>query len=136
MTNLKNIAAAVASLVIFSSIANAQVSTGLPEAYNTGYSEPLSVKYLGADANYLTFEVSIAPQFISKSQVKLVDKEEGYLYSFNFTKGKNVTIVKVEKRDKQVLNFDMVANKKVYTKSFSVNTSVEEKISVNAVVHL
>ena len=46
MTNLKNIAVAMATLVIFSNITNAQT----PKAsYTVNAQEPLKVTYMGAD---------------------------------------------------------------------------------------
>ncbi|MEO6731877.1 MAG: hypothetical protein ABIN01_11730 [Ferruginibacter sp.] len=127
MTSLKNIAIAVASVVLFSNITYAQA---LKANYSVSYEEPLAVKYLGTDGEYLTFEVTMRPQIEGTALFEIDDKYEGQLYAANVTSALKVNRVKIEKRDDQVLNFKLLVGKKTYTKSFSVNTSKVEKTSV------
>lgn len=127
MTSLKNIAIAVASVVLFSNITYAQA---LKANYSVSYEEPLAVKYLGSDGEYLTFQVTMTPQTEGTALFAIDDKYEGQLYAANVTSPLKVNTVKIEKRDDQVLNFKLVVGKKTYTKSFSVNTSKVERTTV------
>lgn len=126
MTKLKNIAVAVASIVIFSNITHAQA---LKANYSVNYEEPLKVKYLGEDKEYLLFQVTL--QAPSSSLFAINDKTEGELYSSYFSNNLKVQTIKIEKRDEQVLNFKLVQGKKVYNKTFSVNTSKVETTTVS-----
>ncbi len=125
MTNLKNIAVAVASIVIFSNITHAQA---LKANYSVNYEEPLKVKYLGEDEGYLLFQVTLKSP--SSSLFAISDKSEGELYSTYFSDNLKVQTIKIEKRDEQELAFKLVSGKKTYSKSFSVNTSNVETTTV------
>lgn len=127
MTTLKNIAVAVASIVIFSNITHAQA---LKASYSTSssYEEPLKVKYIGEDNGYLLFQVTL--QSPTSSLFAINDKSEGELYSSYSSENFKVQTVKIEKREAQVLNFKLVSGKKVYNKSFSVNTNKVETTTV------
>lgn len=128
MTNLKNIAVAVASIVIFSNITNAQ---SLKANYSVSAEEPLKVKYLGEDGEYLLFEVTLQSKNPLNTVFAIDDKEEGELYSSALVKNFKVHTVKIEKRDEgQVLNFKLMSGKKTYLKSFSINTSLVETVIV------
>lgn len=125
MTKFKNIAVAVASIVIFSNITHAQA---LKANYSANYEEPLKVKYLGEDKGYLLFQVTL--QSPTNSLFAINDKAEGELYSSYFSDNFKVQTIKIEKRDEQILNFKLVQGKKVYNKSFSVNTNKVETTTV------
>ncbi|MBC7886829.1 MAG: hypothetical protein H7Z13_03005 [Ferruginibacter sp.] len=127
MTKLKNIAVAIATIVIFTNITHAQA---LKASYSVNYEEPLAVKYLGNDENYLMFEVSVQPQMDSKALFAIADRKEGELYSSTVTPSFKVKTVKIEKRDDQELNFKLVIGKKTYSKSFSINTNEVETTTV------
>lgn len=129
MTKLKNIAVAVASLVIFSNITNAQTSVSL--SYQAAYAEPFTVKYLGTEAGYLLFQVSMKSENGGKARFKLEDKEAGTLYDNSFKSNFNIKTLKIEKRDNQVLDFKVTLNKTTYSKSFSVFTNQVENVTVS-----
>lgn len=129
MTKLKNIAVAVASLVIFSNITNAQ--TAVPTSYQAAYAEPFTVKYLGSEEGYLVFQVSLKSEKYGKARFKLEDKEAGTLYDNSFNANFNIKTLKVEKRDQQVLDFTVTLNKVTYSKSFSVFTNQVENVTVS-----
>lgn len=128
MTKLKNILVAAASLVIFTNITNAQQAVNA--SYSVNFEEPLSVKYLGNDGEYLLFKVTLQSKNPANTKFAIDDKNEGELYSSGIDSGYTVRTIKIEKRDDQVLNFKLSLGKKTYLKSFSVNTSVVEKTSV------
>jgi hypothetical protein len=127
MTKLKNIAVAIASIVIFTNITHAQA---LKASYSVNYEEPLKVKYLGDDGDYLTFQVTVQSELPGKALFEIADKSEGALYSSNVTPSFKVKTVRIEKRGDQVLDFKLVVGKKTYSKSFSVNTNQVETTTV------
>lgn len=114
----KFIAVAIASFVMTANTVSAQA---VQANYTYKAEEPLSVKYLGNDGEYLLFEVAVSNQ--SKTATfGISDKTEGELYSFNFNKGVNTKKMKIEKKNYKELNFTLRMGKENYKKSFSVNT--------------
>ncbi|MEO6231907.1 MAG: hypothetical protein ABJB11_15005 [Ferruginibacter sp.] len=114
----KFIAVAIASFIMTANTVSAQA---LQASYTYKAEEPLSVKYLGNDGQYLLFEVAVNNE--SKTATfGITDKTEGDLYSYNFNKGVNTQKMKIEKKDYQELNFTLRMGKETYNKSFSVNT--------------
>jgi hypothetical protein len=130
MTKLKNIAVALASIVIFTSVTNAQAIKASYAVNPVNYEEPMAVKYLGSDGNYLTFQVTVKAEVPANTYFAIDDKNEGQLYASNVTPGFKTKTVKIEKRADQVLDFKLVIGGKTYSKSFSVNTSQVEKTTV------
>jgi hypothetical protein len=127
MSTLKNIAAAVASIVIFTNITNAQV---IKAGYSVKAEEPMAVKYVGTDGNYLTFQVSVEPTVSANALFEIADKNEGELYTSTLAPNAKTKTIKIEKREGQVLDFKLVVGKNTYTKSFSVNTNRVETTTV------
>jgi hypothetical protein len=128
MSKLKNIAVAVASIVIFTSITNAQV---VKASYSVKAEEPMAVKYVGNDGNYLTFEVSVEPAVSANALFQIADKNEGELYTSTLAPNAKTKTIKIEKREGQVLDFKLVVGKNTFTKSFSVNTNSVETTTVS-----
>lgn len=127
MTKLKNIAVAVASIVIFSNITHAQVTKA---GYSVNYETPLRVKYLGDEGEYLRFEVTMESKYPAKAKFTIDEKNEGELYATSFETSFKVSTIKIEKRGHQVLNFNLVLGRETYSKSFSVNTNLVETTTV------
>jgi hypothetical protein len=129
MKNLKNIAAAVASLVVFTNITNSQA---LKASYSANYEqEPLTVKYLGDEGDYLLFDVTFKPNSKGRNVFAIEDKNEGEIYSSIPGTNFKVQRVKIEKiSDEQVLNFKLVSGSKTYVRSFAVNTNLVETTTV------
>jgi len=128
MTTLKNIAVAVASIVIFSNITNAQA---VKANYSVNYEEPMAVKYIGGDGDYLTFEVSVKPSVSGNAVFQIEDRNEGELYATKLAPNFKVKTIKIEKRKDQVLDFKLVVGRATYTKSFSVNANKVETTTVS-----
>jgi hypothetical protein len=122
MKNLKNIATAIIAVVLLATTAAAQ-------SVNTN--EPLTVKYIGAEDDYLFFQVEVKPENSNYSWLKINDKAEGELYSQSLKLNSRVQTFKIEKKDGQELSFRLVSGNKVYTKTFSASTSIIEKTTVN-----
>jgi hypothetical protein len=128
MKKLKNIAIAVAAVVIFSDISHAQ---SLEAGHAAKYEQPLGVKYLGTDGEYLSFEVNIQPDGGDRLLFAIADENEGELYSSRFLPAKKVQTFKIEKRNGQKLDFKLEVGRKTFSKSFSVNTNAVEKTTVS-----
>jgi hypothetical protein len=129
MTKLKNVAVAIASIVIFTSITQAQTSS--EERSFVNHEEPMSVKYLGNEGDYLAFRVTIKADLGNNTSFVVADQTEGDLYSSALTSNEPGKIIKVEKRDGQVLDFKLVVGRQTtFLKSFTVDTKEEEKTTV------
>ena len=128
MTKLKTIALAAASLVIFTNITNAQA---LKASYSVNFEEPIRVKYLGDDGDYLLFQVTLQSTSPAPAKFIIDDKKEGELYSSGWGADFKVQTIKIEKRDyDQELEFKLLLGKKTYSRSFSVNTKLVETTTV------
>jgi hypothetical protein len=128
MTTLKNLAVAAVSLVVFSSITNAQT---LKANYSVKANEPFKVNYVGDEGGYLVFEVTLDNAKSTSAIFAIYDKNEGELYSSLFGNKANVKTIKIEKTNNdQVLDFKMILGKKAFSKSFAANTSLVETIKV------
>ncbi len=124
MKNLKNIATAITAVVLFATTATAQ--TVKTESAN----QPLSVKYIGTEQDYLVFEVEIKTDNTNFSLLKINDKTEGELFSQNLLNG-GLKTFKIEKVYGQEISFKLLTGKKEYIKTFSTVTSTVEKTTVN-----
>ena len=93
--------------------------------------EPLSVKYLGADDDYLLFQVTIQTNDVAYPVLHIADKNAGELYSEKIKGNSIVENIRIEKNENQDLSFELVEGKKTYSKSFTVNTSMIEKTTVS-----
>jgi len=85
----------------------------------TTTNEPFSVQFLGSQDDYLVFRVEIKTGKVNRSVFKIEDTIEGELYSNTINSNAKYQLVKVEKRDNQVLDFKLVSENKVYTKTFT-----------------
>ena len=113
MKKLKNIAIAVAAVVIFSDISHAQ---SLEAGHAAKYEQPLGVKYLGTDGEYLSFEVNIQPDGGDRLLFAIADENEGELYSSRFLPAKKVQTFKIEKRTSRNVRFFIVLGVKFLQK--------------------
>jgi len=112
-------------ILYFASIATnvtAQQAKAIPVS-NVETSEPLTVKYLGSQDDYLIFRVEIKTGDVNHSILKIGDAVEGELYSNPINTNSKFQLVKIEKRENQVLDFTLLSNKKVYTKTFTTDSN-------------
>ncbi len=123
----KFIAVAIASFVISANTVSAQA---IQANYAVKTAEPLSVKYLGSDDNYLVFEVTVNSADSKNALLGVSDKAEGELYTESIRSTQKTQKLKIEKRDSQELNFKLSVGSTVYNKSFSINTSRVENTVV------
>jgi len=127
MKNLKNITTAIIAVLLFATTATAQTAT----AKTAKADEPFTVKYIGNEEDYLYFQVEINTGNSNFSLLKINDKAEGELYSQSWKPSLKVQTFKIEKKDGQQLNFKLMSGNKVYSKTFSANTSLKETTTVN-----
>ena len=125
MTTIKKTALALSVIVLFASNSFATSSTDTATAVNyaTVAEEPLDVKYLGEDGDYLLFEVAIKSVDSKTSSFVLTDKNEGEIYSAKFSKDK-VQTIKIEKTGNQELDFTLTVGNERFSKSFNVQPTV------------
>lgn len=120
MKSLKNIALTLVALVLTVTAINANPVT--PET--PAKAEPLSVKYIGNDGEYLLFQVIVNADNAKNSSFAISDKSEGEIYSSHMPKGYKVQTMKIEKRDNQELDFKLKIGNEVYSKSFAILSTV------------
>jgi alpha-glucosidase (family GH31 glycosyl hydrolase) len=119
--NIQTLAAALFTAAIFSSNASAQ---SLP-------TEPIAVKYVGMDDEYLQFEVTLKPTSTS-SFFKIHDRVEGELYSQNYTNVNKTLTIKIERNGSQELSFSLSTGRTVFVKNFAANTNLIPSTEVTA----
>ena len=124
---MKKIIATLAVITILTNAANAQASDTSAKSLTI---EPLNVKYIGAEDDYLVFEITVNSTQKLHPVLNIDDKNAGLLYSETFKENTEVQTVKIEKKEDQALSFELVTDKATYHKDFNVNTSTIEKITV------
>ena len=127
MSKFKNTLLATLMLLLFSNVTTAQALT---TNYSVNVEEPVKVKYLGDDGEFLLFQVTLPSNETANAKFVIYDKNVGELYSTRLAS--NVSTIKIEKKEQadQVLNFKVVLGKKTYSKSFSVTRSLIETTTV------
>ncbi len=115
MNKIKKTAVALSVMLLLASAGFAGTVKSSTEEPNK---EPLLVKYLGEDANYVFFRVSIKSGSNKLVSFAVSDKEEGELYSTVLSADKEQTY-KIEKRENQELDFNLLVGSKNYSKSYS-----------------
>jgi len=125
MTKIKNIALALSAIVLFAG--NSFAGTVNNAATTAVYEEPvadlLAVNYIGEDANYIYFQVSVKKGANKNVSFVVTDQAEGELYSAVYNADK-VQTLKIEKRDNQHLDFNVKAGKRNFSKSFTIMAPV------------
>lgn len=125
MTKIKNIAVALSAIVLFAgnSFATTVNNTATTAVYEEPVADLLSVNYIGEDANFLYFQVSVKKGANKNVSFAVNDQAEGELYSVVLNADK-VQTLKIEKRDGQHLDFNVKAGKKNFSKSFTIMPTV------------
>ncbi len=118
MSTLKNSFTAIIAFVMLSATANATTidSTGT----NFPVEDPITVKFLGNDGDYLLFQIVTKSADAKHTSLEVFDKEAGQLYSTPINSNYKVQTMKIEKTYQQNLDFNLVIDGKVYSKSFSI----------------
>ncbi|MEN9569594.1 MAG: hypothetical protein RL172_825 [Bacteroidota bacterium] len=120
MKKIKNIAVALLAIVLFASNSFAGTpAKNINAIVDEPTAEQLVVNFLGEEGNYLVFQVVIKPGSNKSVSLAVTDKAEGELYNSVFSTTKTQTF-KIEKRDNQELEFNLVSGKKSVSKSFTI----------------
>ena len=132
MTKIKNIAVALSAIVLFAGNSFAGTTSkpvnGIYYSADEPMAELMTVNYIGEDADYLFFEVSVKANSNKKVSFAVNDSEDGELYSTTFKADKKQTL-KIEKRYNQQLDFSITAGNKSYSKSFTVIPTVTLEVA-------
>ncbi len=124
MKNLKNISTAILAVILFAASASAQSSK--LDKTETNF----SVKFVGIEDNYLCFQVDIADSYNKVASLKISDRNEGELYSNNVKIDAKTLNFRIEKKEGQELDFQLLSGGKLFSKTFSTNTKTIEKVIV------
>jgi len=115
---------------IFSLLLNANAQN-ITNATSIKGEEPLNVRYIETQGDYLVFSVEIRSVPDARPTFQIDDAIEGELYSNTLQTGSKVQTLKIEKRDNQVLDFKLVSGKTVYVKTFTTYAGIVEQSKVN-----
>jgi hypothetical protein len=124
MKTLKSIAVILIASMFISNSSIAQRNTSLKS------NENFSVKYTGVEGDYICFLVETKGINITDKTLKINDKVEGELYIDNLSSASTIQKFKIERKDGQVLIFNLSIGNKEYSKTYSFSTQLTE----NAVV--
>jgi hypothetical protein len=122
MKNLKSIAAIIFLSTFITTTSKAQINSTLNNNF--------SVKYIGIEGNYVCFLVEIKEVSATDKILKISDKVEGELYAENWNIKSTLQKFKIEKKDTQVLIFNLSAGNKEYKKTYSFSTKLTENTVV------
>lgn len=124
MTNIRNIAVALSAIVLTAGSSFAApvspvntVKTEEPSA------EPVSVNFIGEDADYLYFRVTVKKGSNKVVELSVSDLFEGELFSTVYATDK-VQTLKIEKRFDQQLDFTVKAGRKNYSRTYTIMPTV------------
>jgi hypothetical protein len=124
MKSLKSIAVILIASTFIGNTSMAQTNTTLKKNNN------FSVKYTGVEGDYVCFLIEIKGIDAANKTLKINDKVEGELYAENWITTSTLQKFKVERKEGQVLIFNLSTGNKEYSKTYSFSTQLTE----NAVV--
>ena len=121
---MKNLKLTFAFLIASVLIANSS------SAQTQNNNEAFVVKYIGDKNDYLVFEVEMYDASAKNKTIRISDLQDGEMYA-QYLEG-NITKMtyKIEKREGQIITFNLTSNKKEYNKTFSYNVEVVETVSI------
>jgi hypothetical protein len=124
MKTLKSIALILIAFTFMSNASMAQTNIALKN------NNEFSVKYTGIEGEYICFLIETKGINTANKTLKINDKVEGELYMDNLTSDFTIQKFKIERKDGQVLIFNLSTGNKEYSKTYSFSTQLTE----NAVV--
>lgn len=114
------IALALTAFVLTAGTVNAQSAK---TTYSLKAAEPVSVRYISSDADYLIFELSINSAEDVFAALKITDKSGVELFHENVKSYSGTRTIKIEKGDFKELKFKLDLGGNVYTKVFSITVA-------------
>ncbi len=126
MKKTKTILLAASLMMLMTGSAVAAHKNPLVLSSKEPVSSPLSVDFIGEDANYLIFRITVNTNGNQLVSIAVNDKLEGELYSAEIASNK-VQTYKIEKRENQELNFQLQVGNTSYSTSFSTLMTAKGK---------
>lgn len=102
---------------------NVVAQTAIADANRIVVPEPLTVRFIGSQDDYLVFRVEIKTGNVDHSILQIEDVSEGELYSSRINSNSKFQVMKIEKRENQVLDFKLISGKKIYTKTYTTESN-------------
>ncbi len=124
MKALKSITAILIASTLIGNTSMAQTNTALKN------NDHFSVKYTGVEGDYICFLLEIKGINATDKTLKINDKVEGELYVENWSSKSTLQKFKIERKDGQVLIFNLSVGNKEYSKTYSFNTNLAENVVV------
>ncbi len=124
MKSLKSIAAILIASTFIGNTSMAQTNTTVKNENN------FSVKYLGIEDDYICFLLEIKGITEPNKTLLIKDKAEGELYVENWNNKSSLQKFKIERKDGQVLIFNLSTGNKEYSKTYSFSTNLTENVVV------
>jgi hypothetical protein len=118
MKKTKTIVLATSLMMLLTGSAIAANPTPFVKHSTPPSNNPLTVDFLGEDANYLIFRITVNTASNQSVSIAVNDKVEGELYSAEINSNK-VQTYKIEKRAYQELDFQLQIGGKIYSTSYS-----------------
>jgi hypothetical protein len=124
MTNIKKTVLTLSAIVLFAtgSFAGTEKKATAVDSFTTN-EMPVTVEYLGEDANYVVFQVTVTESENKTASLEVSDRSEGEIYAGKFNAAKTQTL-KIEKRFDQELSFTVSIGNEKYSKSFVLMQTV------------
>ena len=121
MKKFKNMVLTLVAMVISATAIDAKT---IDSVNSVKVAEPFTVKYIGNDGDYLLFQVIVNSNNTKKTSIVVSDKSEGEIYASPIEATYKAQTFKIEKRDNQELDFKLVIGKEVYSRSFTILSTV------------
>jgi outer membrane protease len=120
MKTLKSIAVILIASMFITNSSIAQTNASVKTNQN------FSVKYIGVEGDYRYFFIDISGIDAKDKTLKINDKVEGELYAENWNAKSSLQKFKIERKDGQILTFNLSTGKKEYSKTYSFSTQLTE----------
>ena len=124
MKNLQSVVTIFIASIFIGNASMAQTTTSVKKTND------FSVKYTGVEGDYICFLIEITGINDKDKTLIINDKLEGELYAENWNTKSTLQKFKIERKDGQVLIFNLSTGNKEYSKTYRFSTNLTE----NAVV--
>ena len=124
MKNLQSVVTIFIASIFIGNASMAQTTTSVKKT------NEFSVKYTGVEGDYVCFLIEITGINDKDKTLIINDKTEGELYAQNLNTKSTLQKFKIERKDGQVLIFNLSIGNKEYSKTYRFSTSLTENAFV------
>ena len=124
MKNLQSVVTIFIASIFIGNASMAQTTTSVKKTND------FSVKYTGVEGDYICFLIEITGINDKDKTLIINDKTEGELYAQNLNTKSTLQKFKIERKDGQVLIFNLSIGNKEYSKTYRFSTSLTENAFV------